>query len=386
MREPAARAASELDGDPSRHAPAIASVGRALPPHRYEQHELVAALGAFWDGKHHNVERLARLHEAVQVGGRNLALPLEGYLALTDFGKANDAFLRVGLELGEQAVRRALDGAGLAPEDVDALFFTTVTGLATPTIDARLVDRLGLRRDVRRTPMFGLGCVGGAAGVARMSDYLVGHPDHVAVLLSVELCSLTLQRDDFSIANLIATGLFGDGAAAVVGIGARRATRSAASPSPSAGARSTTGSRPRVVATRSVFYPRTEHIMGWNVRGTGFEVVLSADLAPLVESSLAPDVDAFLAEHGLARRDVAAWIAHPGGPKIVTAMERALGLPEDALAPTRRSLTEVGNLSSASVLFVLGDHLEQGLVPRGASAMLLAMGPGFCAELVLLRG
>ncbi|MDQ3036727.1 MAG: type III polyketide synthase [Myxococcota bacterium] len=366
----------------------MAGVGRALPPHRYEQDELVAALNALWAGKHHNLDRLARLHESVQVGGRNLALPLEAYAELTDFGKANDAFIRVGLDLGEIAVRRALESAGLEPTDVDALFFTTVTGLATPTIDARLVNRMGLRRDVRRTPMFGLGCVGGAAGVARMNDYLDGHPDSVAVLLSVELCSLTLQRGDFSMANLIASGLFGDGAAAVVGVGARRASamsaaRASAIPTlpPPRGV-----SRPRVLASRSVFYPDTEYIMGWDIEPSGFKVVLSTDLAPLIEANLADDIDAFLRDHELGREDIGAWIAHPGGPKVISAMEKALALDPEALALTRRSLAEIGNLSSSSVLFVLADHLEQGRVPPGSSALLMAMGPGFCAELVLLRG
>jgi alkylresorcinol/alkylpyrone synthase len=287
------------------------------------------------------------------------------------------------VELGELAVRRALDDAGLQPTDVDALFFTTVTGLATPTIDARLVNRLGLRRDVRRTPMFGLGCVGGAAGVARMHDYLEGHPDSVAVLLSVELCSLTLQRDDFSMTNLIASGLFGDGAAAVVGRGANRAAPPRRASGPQS-ARAT--SRPRVVASRSVFYPNTEHIMGWDVERSGFKVVLSTDLVPLIEENLAADVDLFLRDHELSRGDLSAWIAHPGGPKVISAMETALELPSDALSLTRRSLQEIGNLSSASVLFVLADHLERGRVPPGSSALLMAMGPGFCAELVLLRG
>lgn len=374
------------------HAPAIAGIGRALPPHRYEQDELVAALDTLWAGKHHNLDRLARLHEAVQVGGRNLALPLEGYFELSDFGKANDAFIRVGLDLGEIAVRRALESAGLEPTDVDALFFTTVTGLATPTIDARLVNRLGLRRDVRRTPMFGLGCVGGAAGVARMNDYLEGHPDAVAVLLSVELCSLTLQRGDFSITNLIASGLFGDGAAAVVGVGARRASsmsaaRASGVPSIGAGAASARATcRPRVLASRSVFYPDTEHIMGWDIEPSGFKVVLSTDLAPLIEANLADDVDGFLGDHDLSRDDIVAWIAHPGGPKVISAMEKALALDAEALTLTRRSLEEIGNLSSSSVLFVLADHLEQGRVPPGSNALLMAMGPGFCAELVLLRG
>lgn len=355
------------------HPATIASVGLALPPHRYEQEDLVRALSRIWAGKHHNIERLGRLHEAVHVGGRNLALPIEEYDTLTDFGKANDAFIRVGVDLGKLAIERALESAGLEPTDIDALFFTTVTGLATPTIDACLVNRLGLRRDLRRIPMFGLGCVGGAAGIARMNDYLMGHPSHVAVLLSVELCSLTLQREDLSMANLIASGLFGDGAAAAIGLGSERRTASRAR-------------EPlHIIASRSVFYPETEYIMGWEIQPTGFKVVLSAELGPLIEANLGSDVDAFLRDHGLDGADISAWIAHPGGPRVISAIESALGLDESALSRTRRSLEEIGNLSSASVLFVLAEHLRARQLSRGRYGLLFAMGPGFCAELVLLR-
>ena len=179
-------------------------------------------------------------------------MPLEAYPDLT-FGEANQAFARVAVDVGEQALRAALAQAGCAPADLDAIFFTTVTGIATPSIDARLVNRLGLRRDIRRTPMFGLGCVAGAAGVARVADFLAGRPDGVAALVSVELCSLTLQRQDLSIPNLIASGLFGDGAAAAAAVGAERADAA---------------SGPRVVASRSVFYPDTEGVMGWASRPT----------------------------------------------------------------------------------------------------------------------
>jgi len=267
----------------------LVSVGRALPPNRYSQEELLDAFTAYWTRTHHNPRRVAQLHRAVQVGGRNLALPMEAYPELT-FAGANRAFVEVGTDIGAAAVREALEGAGLAPSDVDALFFATVTGIATPSIDARLVNRLGLRPDVKRTPIFGLGCVAGAAGVARMFDYLRAWPDQIAVLLSVELCSLTLQRTDLSIPNLIATGLFGDGAAAVVGVGETRAERSAAAP--------------RVVATRSRFYPDTEGVMGWEVGEGGLRIVLSAEVPEMVIRHLGADVDGFLRDHGLTRGDI----------------------------------------------------------------------------------
>ena len=355
-----------------RDAPHIGAVEVALPEHRYPQKELFALLARRWSRAPRNVARLASLHEAVGVEGRHTALPLDEYETLDTFGKANDAFIRVGTELGARAVTAALAQAGLAAGDVGAIFFTTVTGLAVPTLDARLVNVLGLRPSVRRVPMFGLGCVGGAAGLARTADHLRAYPEDVAVLLSVELCSLTLQ-DDLSVANLIASGLFGDGAAAVVLHGAR-ATR------PAGGTAFTPA---RVVASRSAFFPDTERVMGWDIGEHGFKVVLSAEVPSMVHRHLPREVDAFLGEHGLRRSDIAHWVCHPGGPKVITAMEDALALPEGALAITRRSLAAVGNLSSASVLHVLAQTGRSAR--RGDLGVLMAMGPGFCAELVLLE-
>lgn len=349
----------------------IAAVGRALPEHYYDQDDLIEAFEREWGGRLFNSERLTRLHRNVRVEGRHLALPIDEYRGLDSFTAANDAFIRCGLELGERALRDVLGAAQLEPRDIDHLFFVSVTGIATPSLDAGLVNRLGLRSDVKRTPIFGLGCVAGAAGVARAADYVRAFPDHAAVLLSVELCSLTLQRRDVSIPNLIASGLFGDGAAAVVVLGRDH-------PANAAG--------PQIVATRSEFYPDTEDVMGWKIGSDGFRIVLSADVPDVVAEHLPGDVDTFLTEHGLARGDVSTWVAHPGGPRVLEALESSLDLPADALARTWRSLAEVGNLSSASVLMVLRDALREGRPRPGAHGLMLAMGPGFCSELVLLRG
>jgi alkylresorcinol/alkylpyrone synthase len=346
----------------------IAAVGKAFPPHYYDQETLLAALRERWADRYYNLERLERLHKNVLVGGRHLALPMEEYAGLTTWGKANDAWIRVAQEVGGAAVLDALAKAGLSPSDVDALIFVTVTGVATPSIDARLMNRLGLPPRVKRMPIFGLGCVAGAAGIARAADYVRGYPDQVAVLLSVELCSLTLQPEDLSIPNLIASGLFGDGAAAVVVVGDER---------PADG--------PRIVATRSVFYPDSERVMGWDISETGFKIVLSGDVPVVAREKLRPDVDAFLADQGLTRADVASWVCHPGGPKVLEAMQESLELPEGALDVTWCSLREVGNLSSTSVLLVLEETLANHRPPPGSWGMLLAMGPGFCSELVLLR-
>lgn len=351
----------------------IVAVGRALPDHFYDQPTLLTALKRLWAPQMHNLARLERLHQNVMVGGRHLALPLEDYERLQSFTAANDAFIRCGTELGARAVRDALQRAGLLPTDIDHLLFASVTGVATPSIDARLVNRLELRSDIKRTPIFGLGCVAGAAGIARAADYLRAYPDQVAVLLTVELCSLTLQRQDLSVPNLIASGLFGDGAAAVVLVGRQHPLAA----EPAAG--------PRVQAARSVFYRHTEQAMGWEISDRGFRVVLSAEVPELVRRHLRGDVESFLGAQGLTLDRIARFVSHPGGPRVLQAVQAALDLPQEALAASWRSLAELGNLSSASVLMVLGDVLAQRRPEQGTAGLLLAMGPGFCSELVLLR-
>ena len=348
-------------------APSVAAVGRALPKHYADQATLIAALKRHWARRHFNLDRLEELHRAVGVDGRYLALPIAEYEALDSFEKSNAAWTRAALDLGEAASRDALARAGLQPRDVDHIFFVTVTGLATPSIDARLVNRLGLRSDVKRTPIFGLGCVAGAAGLARAADYARAFPGETALLLSVELCSLTLQREDVSVANIIASGLFGDGAAAAVVRG---------------GACAAAG--PRVPATRSVFYPDTEDVMGWDFVDSGFKVVLSPRVPEVVRAHIGRDVDAFLDGQRLTRARLRHIIAHTGGPKVLQAFEAALDLPPGALERSWHSLRTVGNLSSASVLFVLGDLLDARVARPGELGLLAAMGPGFCAELVLL--
>lgn len=349
-------------------SPTIRTVACALPPHFVDQETLIAAFRDEWTAKHFNVERLEELHRAVGVGGRHLAVPIAQYRALTTFRARNDAWTAVALDLGAQAAHTALETAGLAATDIDHLCFVTVTGLATPSIDARLVNRLGFRSDVTRAPLFGLGCVGGVAGTSRVSDVMRAWPNHRALLIAVELCSLTLQRDDVSVANIISSGLFGDGAAALLMEGGAQ-----------------NGEGPKVIATTSVFYPNTERVMGWDFVDTGFKIVLSATVPDVVREHIRGDVDTFLHAHGLARGDITHWVAHTGGPKVLKAFEEALELPPVALARSWRSLREIGNLSSASVLFVLADLLASGEPRPGDYGLMLAMGPGFCAELVLLQ-
>ncbi len=354
----------------------IAAVHGVVGPYGYPQEEITEFFTAVVSPGGAHRQLIDRIHRATGIQHRNLAIPLEAYCELADFGAANDEFIRVGLDLGAAAIAGALSTANLEAADVDMIMSTSVTGIAVPSLEARLVPRIGLRADVKRIPIFGLGCVAGAAGIARLHDYLVGHPDDVAVLLSVELCSLTLQRDDASMPNIVASGLFGDGAAAVVMVGENRAAKMGI-----------TG--PRVVASRSRRYPDTERTMGWDIGGSGFRIVLSAGVAEVINQYFGDDVRGFLRDHDLKIADVNRWVSHPGGPRVLEAMESALDLHDGQLDVTWRSLAAIGNLSSASVLHVLCDTLNGSggtLVPEpGTPGMLTAMGPGFCAELVLLQ-
>jgi alkylresorcinol/alkylpyrone synthase len=352
----------------------ISSVGTALPPYRYSQQEVSDALRNRWQHKMPEPRLITRLHANCGVDTRYFVLPMEQYPALKGFKSTNDQWINSAVELGERSIHGALDPLGLTPADVSAIFFASVTGIASPTIDARLINRLPFPDSVKRTPIFGLGCVAGAAGIARAADYVRGFPDQVALLLSVELCSLTWQDDDQSIANLISCGLFGDGAAAVAITGGQ-VKLPGASVAPG----------PQIIATRSTFYRNTEYVMGWDVGDTGFTIVLSPDVPKVVLENLKGNVESFLAEHKLGLDNVASWIFHSGGPKVLEAAEQALSLPNDALAASWKSLREVGNLSAASVLMVLADKLQNDRGVPDTYSILAAMGPGFCLELVLLK-
>ncbi|WP_413451846.1 3-oxoacyl-[acyl-carrier-protein] synthase III C-terminal domain-containing protein [Georgenia phoenicis] len=346
----------------------LLAVEPVLPEYRYPQGELTDALVDIIGLDERGERLIRRIHAGCGVDGRHVALPLEQYARFLDFGQTNDAFIAAAVDLGAEALTRALDAAGLAPRELDLIVSTTITGLAVPSLEARIAERVGLRPDVVRLPIVGLGCMAGAAGTARLHDLLAGRPGTVGALVSVELCSLTVQRDDASGANLVASGLFGDGAAAVL-----------ATSGPSRG-----GDLPRVVAAKSRLYPGTEAVMGWDVRATGLRIVLGAEVPDLVRDNVGADVAAFLAEHGLGVADIGWWVCHPGGPKVIDALAETLGLPLEALALTTESLRTVGNLSSASVLHILRAALDAGPAP-GSFGLMMAMGPGFSLEMVLLE-
>jgi alkylresorcinol/alkylpyrone synthase len=346
----------------------IASASSAFPKHYYSQKFLLEQLQEYWKDRLPNPQLLARLHRNVAVEGRHLAMPPEKYYGIETWGQANDVWIEVAQELGEQALCRALHHAGLEPSELGALIFTSVTGISSPSIDALLINRMELPANIRRVPIFGLGCVAGAAGIARCADYVRAYPGQAAALVSVELCSLTIQRDDLSVANLISSGLFADGSAAVIVTGDDM-----------------NANGPEILATRSIFYPDTEEMMGWKVSEKGFRITLSPEVPVLIREHLGHDMDSFLADHGFSRGDIGSWVLHTGGPKVLEATAAALDLHNGQLDASWECLRKVGNLSSASVLVVLEDVMRNRRPEPGTLGILAAMGPGFCSELVLMR-
>jgi alkylresorcinol/alkylpyrone synthase len=357
----------------------IAGVASAVPEHRYPQNVITTAFKSYWNAKLEEPEKLDWLHSRVGVDFRHLAFPLERYPQFSTWGEANAAWLEAAEELGARAIDTALDRAGMSRQDLNALIVVSITGIASPSLDARLINRMTLRPDIKRTPIFGIGCAGGAIGLTRAADYALAYPDHTAAILCVEICSLTMQPEDFSTANLIASGLFGDGAAAVIVRGARTAHRS------SKGSPQASRPGPQILGTGSVFYPDTEEIMGWDISEAGFKIVLSPQLPDLVKGRLAGDIDAFLAKYQLRRADIGNWVIHTGGPKVLDSIQTTLELKDSDLDRSWECLKRFGNLSSASVLLVLEEVLMNDTPPQGTYGVLMAMGPGFCLEMILLK-
>ena len=351
--------------------PRILALAHAFPPHYCSQDELSSALRVAWQSQGLDVAIFDRLQRNVQVQGRYLARPLEEYHHFNSFTQTNQIWQEEALHLGEQVVWQVLDQAQLAANQVQMLMSTTVTGIAVPSLEARLMNRLPFAPMTRRIPLFGLGCLAVTAGIARCADYLRAYPTHAALLLSVELCSLTLQKQDLSVANLIASGLFGDGASAVLLVGDEHPLAPAAPVG--------------VIDSCSVFFPDSEEVMGWEVGASGLKIVLSPGVPHCTREMLPGPLKDFLARHNLKLGEIRHWVSHPGGPKVIDALEEGLALPAGTLNRTRQSLAAIGNLSSTSVLIILEEWLRDRIAEPGDWGMMLSMGPGFCAEAALLR-
>ncbi len=339
-------------------AATIARVGIAVPPRVVTQPDAKAAARMIFR-ELPGIEGLLSVFDHAGVERRHFCFGPEYYAEAHGWKRRNDDYIANAVELSASACR----AAGVEAGGIDHVIFVTTTGLATPSIDARLANRIGLRSDVRRTPLYGVGCAGGAVGLARAYDYLRGWPEHRVLLVSVELCGQTFDPTDRSKSNFVAAAIFGEGAAAVV-LGGK-------------------GPGPRIVDAASLLLPDTLDAMGWEFGDSGPKLVLSKSIPGLIREHVGPAVRSFLARNGLAVEAVGHHIVHPGGPRVLDAIEGALELKNGALDPARRLLRDYGNLSSASVLFELADVLPS--IRPGEHALALAVGPGFSLETVLLR-
>lgn len=350
--------------------PYIHSVSCAFPPNYYDQETLIQALKKRWSAKFFNPARLESFHRNVLVGGRHLALPLEEYDKLQGFGSHNDAWIKVAVDVAEKATNKLLDTANIKPSEIQMIASSTVTGVCVPSLEARLMNKIPFLKKTKRLPIFGLGCLAGVAGINRVCDYLLGHPKEAVVFISVELCSLTLQSQDLSIPNIVSSGLFGDGGAATLIVGNEHPLAQEAPL--------------EVCSWKSAFFRDTERIMGWDMVDTGFKVVLSNKVPDIVSKELPGEIDTFLSENNVTSSSLDFYVAHPGGPKVLKAMEVALNLKDGDLKHSWDCLAKHGNMSSVSVLFVL-EALLKDLPAKNSWGMMTAMGPAFCAELGLLR-
>jgi alkylresorcinol/alkylpyrone synthase len=350
----------------------LLSLERYLPPHRYDQAEVVPWVRRWLeDAPAETSRRLLSVYESAGVRSRASVVPIEDVFQPKDFETQNRRFREIACAAGTDLARRALDSAGLRPAEIDFVVSVSCTGFMIPAVDAFVADALGMGPRLARLPITESGCAGGVVGLARAADHLTARPDRAALLLALEFSSLTFQRWDRSPTNVVSTAIFGDGGAAAVLVG---------------------GTHPRardglltVRDTASVFFPGTTHLMGFELRNQGLQIVLDRALAPFVRRHIAPAVDGFLGSIGLSRADVARWILHPGGRRIVEAMVEQLSLSPADLAPTESVLRRHGNMSSVTVLFVLDEILRCHRPPAGASGLLGAFGPGFGAELAAVE-
>ncbi len=352
----------------------LLAVERFLPPFRYDQ-ETVTRWVREWleSSPDPQAQRLLGVYSRAGIKTRASVVPIEEVFNPGDFETQNDRYREIACREGAALACRALDAAGLEAAELSAIVSVSCTGFMIPALDAFVADALGMGPRLVRLPITESGCAGGVVGLARAADHLAAHPDAAALVLALELSSLTFQRWDTSATNVVSTAIFGDGGAAAVLVGrdhpAARSGRCVA----------------RVLDAASLFFPGTTHLMGFRLRNEGLQIVLDRELAPFVRREVMAAVRSFLQPLGLDREDVSRWILHPGGQRIIEVMAEQLGLGPDDLAPTERVLAEHGNMSSVTVLFVLDEILRCGRIRSGERGLLGAFGPGFGAEFALLE-
>lgn len=342
--------------------PRLNAIATALPEHRIDQAAFKRFGARVFAPLGDTFERLSDVYDNAGIATRYAAAPLEWLSERHGWAVRQRVYCDAAPALLETAAGRCLDRAGLTPSDIDGIVAVSTTGVTTPSLDARLMERMAFRRDVQRLPVFGLGCAGGVLGLARTAALARATPGQRWLLLVVELCTLTFRPNDASKSNIVASALFGDGAAAAVV--------------------SCEGDGPAIAAWGEHTWPGSLDVMGWRIEDDGFGVLFSRDIPSLVHRDIGPAIDAFLQKHGLAYRDIGDWLFHPGGAKVLDALEETLGLDHGGLEHARAVLRDYGNMSAATALFVVERALSRGATGRLLTA---ALGPGFSAGFVLLE-
>ena len=348
--------------------PKLQAISIATPPFKLGQDEIQEFAKHIFQDRLQEVERLLPIFKNSLIKNRYFSVPLDWFETEHSLEEKNRIYIQTATELSASACSSLFKKAGIQPTDIDCILYINTTGLATPTIDARLINLLGMRTDIKRTPIWGLGCAGGAAGLSHAYDYLLGHPTHRVLVVSVELCGLTFMRNDFSKSNFVATSLFADGAACALLTGDDVEDKGHA-----------------LLDVQSKFYPDSLDIMGWNIMSDGMQVVFNERIPKIVTEKSGNDLESFLSKNDLTRSDIKYFLYHPGGMKVLQAYMDAYDVDESAFEFSKYVLQNYGNMSSVTVLFVIEEFLKQCKPTGSEYAVISALGPGFCSESLLMK-
>ena len=348
------------------HPSVIAATATALPPHTITRDDVKYYMGRVFDIPDRRLEAMMAIVDNAQVHKRHAIFPIDYTVEPRPLSKTNQEYIEHAIKLGQEATEKCLERAGVHANEIDLIITVSCTGFMIPALDAHLINRLGFRSDVRRMPFTELGCAAGAMAIGRASDFLQAYPGAKVLILSVELPSLTFQRKDISQANLISSILFGDGAAAVLISG-------------------NAAHGPRILTSETYTFPDSLDAMGFDLRDSGFHILLSKDVPEMIGAKIRSLVDCFFQRHGVTQKDIKGWILHPGGSRLLSNVETSLGLTKEDTQPSWDILANVGNLSSATILFILQEWLEKRPLQRNDLAFAAAFGPGFSAEFLLLQ-
>lgn len=350
----------------------IVAVGTAVPPFLLKQRDAKEYVKHIFSSSVQHINRYLPIFENTSIEQRRMSKPLEWFQEEHTFAERNQVYIEMACQLGEEAIIRCLAESGFHIKEIDHLIFVSTTGLATPSIDAHLIQRLHMNPQMKRTPIWGLGCAGGVVGLTRALEYAKAFPNESVLLVAVELCGLTFRKNDGSKSNIVATSLFGDGAAAVLITGNEVPLRIPRN------------TYPHYSSSQSTIFPDSLDVMGWDLEEDGLKVVFSKEIPTFIKQEVAPILGSYLQKQGVSCQDVQRWITHPGGLKVLQAYQEITGLAKEVFASAYEVLREFGNMSSVTVLFVLQKEMQNQHVPQ-EKGILLALGPGFSAEFLMVE-